>query len=154
MQNSSIIKHRKVVMKTIRGILILLTGSFFVFQLYYELGFGSNPENWQKETRRIEGVTTLEEVKQGSLQKHGTCFHYVSSSKEECINSYYNSGRVMWMYDLKAGQSGYAEVETSYLKPLGIYKRRMENGGLVISCPTDKWVFHLPSGYSVKRVIW
>lgn len=141
-------------MKIISRVIFLLFGCFLVFQLHYELGFGGNPANWQKETRRVEGVTVLEEVKQGSLQKHGTCFRYISQTEEGCVNPYYDSGRVAWVYDLKEGQKAYAEVETSYLKPYGIYGRRMERGGLVISCPTDKWIFHLPPGYSVKRVVW
>ena len=141
-------------MKTaLKVFFLLLFGCFLVFQLYYELGFGNNPTNWQKEVRRIDGVIVLEEVRQGSLQKHGTCFHYISKFQEECISSYHDPGRVTWIYDLKAGE-GYAEVETSYLKPFGIHKQRMESGGIILRCPIDKWVFHLPPNYFVKRVVW
>ena len=141
-------------MKMVLGIIFLLFGCYITFQLYYELGFGGNPANWQEEVRRVEGVTVLEEVKQGSLQKHGTCFLYISQHEDGCIPTHHSSDRVEWVYDLEYGQKAYAEVKTSYLKPYGIYKRRMEHGGLALSCPRIKWVFHLRYNYSIERVIW
>jgi len=142
-------------MKTLMKVVFLLvSGGLLAFQLYYELGFGSDPANWQREMKRIENVSILEETKQGSLQKHGTCFHFVSKTEEGCVNSYYDSGRVSWKNDLSDGYEGYVEIETFYLKPFGIYKQRMEKGGLVISCPKDKWTFHLPPNYTVRRIVW
>ncbi len=132
------------------SVLVLAASTFTGLALYRERVFAANPNNWETDYRQIHNVTDFRAEPAGLGV---TSYSYVADGKWH----YFSGGSFMrgdvttYVLEASPGEPGYAEVWTSYIKPWGIYHRRLGRGGFTVMAPRQRWVVHLPSEITTSQ---
>ena len=132
------------------SVLVLVGSTFTGLALYRERVFAANPSNWETDYRQIHNLSDFR-TEPAALGM--TSYSYVADGRRH----YFAGGPFMrgsvstLVLEANPGQPGYAEVWTSYVKPWGIYHRRLGRGGLTLMAPRQRWVVHLPSEITTSR---